>query len=51
MPLLRKSASTSSAGRQVALGLPDADGHVTKPYSKNILADTIRRVLKTAPAK
>jgi len=28
-----------------------ADGYVTKPYSKNILADMILKVLKLAPAK
>jgi DNA-binding response OmpR family regulator len=31
-------------GRGLLLG---ADGYVTKPYTKNILADVIRRVLKT----
>lgn len=28
-----------------------ADGYITKPYSKNILADVILKVLKLAPAK
>jgi len=30
-------------GRGLVLG---ADGYITKPYTKNILADVIRRVLK-----
>lgn len=32
-------------GKGLVLG---ADGYITKPYSKNILADVIRRVLKQA---
>jgi DNA-binding response OmpR family regulator len=45
--LLTAKDSPADISRGLALG---ADGYVTKPYTKNILADTIRRVLKTAPA-
>lgn len=50
LPIVMLTARDDPADirRGLALG---ADGYVTKPYSKNILADTIRRVLAPAPAK
>ncbi|MDH4095980.1 MAG: response regulator [Betaproteobacteria bacterium] len=45
--LLTAKDSPADISRGLALG---ADGYVTKPYTKNILADTIRKVLKTGPA-
>jgi CheY-like chemotaxis protein len=47
LPVVMLTAKDDAADirRGLALG---ADGYITKPYSKNILADTIRRVLKTA---
>ena len=46
LPVILLTARNEAAdiGRGLLLG---ADGYVTKPYSKNILADVIRRVLKT----
>jgi len=46
LPVVMLTAKDDAADirRGLALG---ADGYITKPYSKNILADTIRRVLKT----
>lgn len=46
--LLTAKDDPADISRGLALG---ADGYVTKPYTKNILADTIRKVLKTAAAK
>jgi CheY-like chemotaxis protein len=46
--LLTAKDDPADISKGLALG---ADGYVTKPYSKNILADTIRRVLKPAPSK
>ena len=48
LPVVMLTAKDDAADirRGLALG---ADGYITKPYSKNILADTIRRVLKTPP--
>jgi CheY-like chemotaxis protein len=50
LPVIMLTAKDDPAdiGKGLALG---ADGYVTKPYSKNILADTIRRVLNLPPAK
>ena len=44
VPVIMLTAKTDPADirRGLALG---ADGYITKPYSKNVLADTIRRVL------
>ncbi len=41
--LLTAKSEPGDIGRGLVLG---ADGYVTKPYTKNILADVIRRVLK-----
>ena len=41
--LLTAKNEPGDIGRGLVLG---ADGYVTKPYTKNILADVIRRVLK-----
>ena len=46
--LLTAKDEPADISKGLALG---ADGYVTKPYSKNILADTIRRVLTAQPAK
>lgn len=45
LPIVMLTARSDAAdiGKGLILG---ADGYVTKPYSKNILADVIRRVLK-----
>jgi DNA-binding response OmpR family regulator len=40
--LLTVQSDPQAIGRGLALG---ADGYVTKPYTKNILADVVRRVL------
>jgi CheY-like chemotaxis protein len=44
LPIVMLTAKTDpeAIGRGLALG---ADGYVTKPYTKNILADVVRRVL------
>ena len=46
LPVIMLTAKNDAAdiAKGLALG---ADGYVTKPYSKSILADTIRKVLKT----
>jgi CheY-like chemotaxis protein len=41
--LLTANNDPEAIGKGLALG---ADGYVTKPYTKNILADVVRRVLK-----
>lgn len=41
--MLTAKADPADIGKGLALG---ADGYVTKPYTRNILADLIRRVLK-----
>ena len=41
--MLTAKADPADIGKGLALG---ADGYVTKPYTKNVLADVIRRVLK-----
>jgi DNA-binding response OmpR family regulator len=41
--MLTVKATTGDIERGLALG---ADGYVTKPYSKDVLAETIGRVLK-----
>jgi CheY-like chemotaxis protein len=48
MPIVMLTAKTDPAdiGRGLVLG---ADGYITKPYTKNILADVIERVLKRPP--
>lgn len=46
--MLTSRNSPEDIRRGLELG---ADGYVTKPYSKNILADMIIKVLKLAPAK
>jgi DNA-binding response OmpR family regulator len=45
LPIVLLTAKNDAAdiGKGLVLG---ADGYVTKPYTKNILADVIRRVLK-----
>lgn len=43
--LLTVKSNAEDIGRGLALG---ADGYVIKPYTKNILADVVRRVLKQA---
>jgi DNA-binding response OmpR family regulator len=45
LPIVLLTAKNEAAdiGKGLVLG---ADGYVTKPYTKNILADVIRRVLK-----
>jgi len=47
LPIVLLTAKNDPAdiGKGLVLG---ADGYVTKPYTKNILADMIRRVLKHA---
>jgi CheY-like chemotaxis protein len=47
LPIVMLTARNDSAdiGRGMVLG---ADGYITKPYTKNILADVIERVLKRA---
>ena len=49
MPIVMLTAKADAAdvGRGLVLG---ADGYITKPYTKNILADVIERVLKRAPS-
>ena len=49
LPIVLLTARNEPAdiGRGLALG---ADGYITKPYTKNILADVVERVLKRAPA-
>jgi len=49
LPIVMLTARNDPAdiGRGLALG---ADGYVTKPYSKNLLADVIERVLKRQPS-
>jgi DNA-binding response OmpR family regulator len=44
MPVVMPTAKEDAAdiGKGLLLG---ADGYVTKPYTRNILADVIRRVL------
>jgi CheY-like chemotaxis protein len=50
LPVIMLTARTSP--KDIRLGLElGADGYITKPYSKNILADMIIKVLKLAPAK
>ena len=48
LPIVMLTARNDSAdiGRGLALG---ADGYITKPYTRNILADVIRRVLNRPP--
>ncbi len=48
LPIVMLTAKNDPAdiGRGLLLG---ADGYVTKPYTRNILADIIRRVLKQEP--
>jgi CheY-like chemotaxis protein len=41
--MLTAKADPADIGKGLALG---ADGYITKPYTKNVLADVIRRVLK-----
>jgi DNA-binding response OmpR family regulator len=45
LPIVLLTAKTDPAdiGKGLALG---ADGYITKPYTRNLLADVIRRVLK-----
>jgi DNA-binding response OmpR family regulator len=45
LPIVMLTARTDAAdiGKGLVLG---ADGYVTKPYTRNILADLVRRVLK-----
>ena len=50
LPVIMLTAKDDPADIRAGLAL-GADGYVTKPYSKNILVDTIRRVLKSAPPK
>ncbi|MBF6570865.1 MAG: response regulator [Candidatus Binataceae bacterium] len=45
--MLTVVAGTDNIRRGLALG---ADGYITKPYSKNLLAETIRAVLKQSPS-
>ena len=45
--LLTARNEPGDIGRGLALG---ADGYITKPYTKNILADAIERILKRPPA-
>ena len=44
--MLTAKADPADIGKGLALG---ADGYVTKPYTKNVLSDVIRRVLKQEP--
>lgn len=46
--MLTAKDSVEDVRKGLALG---ADGYITKPYSKNILADTIGKVLNNAPAQ
>src|SRR5688572_3130582 len=48
LPIVLLTAQTGpeATGRGLARG---ADGYVTKPYTKNILADIVRRVLNQSP--
>ena len=50
LPIVMLTAKSDPAdiGKGLALG---ADGYVTKPYTKKILADVIRRVLKQDSAE
>lgn len=50
LPIVMLTAKDSPEDVRKGLEL-GADGYVTKPYSKNILADTLRKVLNQAPAK
>ena len=50
LPVIMLTAKDDPADISKGLAL-GADGYVTKPYSRNILADTIRRVLMPAPSK
>lgn len=50
LPIVMLTAKDSAEDVRKGLAL-GADGYVTKPYSKNILADTIRKVLKQEPPK
>jgi CheY-like chemotaxis protein len=45
--MLTSENEPEDVGKGLLLG---ADGYITKPYTKNILADVIRRVLKQEPA-
>jgi CheY-like chemotaxis protein len=45
--LLTARNEPGDIGRGLVLG---ADGYVTKPYTKSVLADVIRRVLKPPSA-
>ena len=45
--MLTSENEPEDVGKGLLLG---ADGYITKPYTKNILADVIRRVLKQDPA-
>ena len=45
--LLTAKSDPAEIGRGLALG---ADGYVTKPYTKNIVADAVRRALKQSEA-
>ena len=45
--MLTSENEPEDIGKGLLLG---ADGYITKPYTKNILADVIRRVLKQDPA-
>ena len=47
LPVIMLTAKDDAADIRKGLAL-GADGYVTKPYSKNVLADAIRRVLKQA---
>jgi CheY-like chemotaxis protein len=49
LPIVMLTAKTDPAdiGRGLVLG---ADGYITKPYTKNILADVIDRVLRRPPS-
>jgi DNA-binding response OmpR family regulator len=40
--MLTVRSDPADIGKGLALG---ADGYVTKPYTKNILADVVRRIL------
>lgn len=50
LPIVMLTARTDPAdiGRGLVLG---ADGYITKPYTKNILADVVGRVLKRDPGR
>jgi CheY-like chemotaxis protein len=47
LPVIMLTASTGAEDIQRGLDL-GADGYITKPYSKNLLVDTIRQVLRQA---